>query len=813
MPELRIAVRRLMRRRGASAASVITLACSIGAATLAWSLVSAVLIHPLPVAYADRLVVVGTGDDARHVRNTFSYRVLPLVRDASAFEQVVATWTPYERLTATHDGVSVRVTVAFASHNVFSTLGVGIPLGRGFAEQDDRRGAAPVAVITDRHWRRAFGADPSVIGRTMTLGDTPVTVIGVSAPGFDGVDLASSADLYLPFHTIADVGSPLTNYFAVDDHVSSPTWGLRLIGRIREGDRVAQVLARLPALQVERSGPPARVVLTAINIAALPESARPAMARFSSLLLASVALLLLIGCGTVGMLLLVRTEARRGEFAVRLALGASVPRLVKGVAIEAAILAMAGALLAIPVLWWLNAVTGAFDLPGGVNVGRLGLELDRHVLVAWLCATAAALTVIMATASAAGFATGSARSPRESGLGARARSVPRRTRAILVAAQVAVALVLLAGATLFVKSLQAALALNPGVGMDRVLAAELSLASYGYDAAQANAFFDDLGRRIGAHPAVASVSFGADAGGMSPYGSLDVEGQPRRFATMVRFMTVDSRYLATMGTPVAAGRGFTEADAAGAPLAAVVSASFARQLAGGRGAIGQRITKPTRKPGGAPDVVTVVGIVPDVITNVGILEPLTMYFPITQGGAGTERAVFVRTIGDGDGVRQELIATLRSMDARIAVPPIHTLEERIARQMGPQRLGSAVLGILGGIALLLSMLGAYVAADSTATLRMHELCIRSALGATPGQLGALLLRDNGYLVGAGVLAGLALTWIAAGTIRAFLFEVQPLDPLTLVGVTSAVMVVTVAAALGPAWRAARLDLPRMLRHE
>ena len=336
MPELRIAVRRLMRRRGASAASVITLACSIGAAALAWSLVSAVLIHPLPVAYADRLVVVGTGDDARHVRNTFSYRVLPLVRDASAFEQVVATWTPYERLTATHDGVSVRVTVAFASHNVFSTLGVGIPLGRGFAEQDDRRGAAPVAVITDRHWRRAFGADPSVIGRTMTLGDTPVTVIGVSAPGFDGVDLASTADLYLPFHTIADVGSPLTNYFAVDDHVSSPTWGLRLIGRIREGDRVAQVLARLPALQVERSGPPARVVLTAINIAALPESARPAMARFSSLLLASVALLLLIGCGTVGMLLLVRTEARRGEFAVRLALGASVPRLVKGVAIEAA---------------------------------------------------------------------------------------------------------------------------------------------------------------------------------------------------------------------------------------------------------------------------------------------------------------------------------------------------------------------------------------------------------------------------------------------------------------------------------------------
>jgi putative ABC transport system permease protein len=211
--------------------------------------------------------------------------------------------------------------------------------------------------------------------------------------------------------------------------------------------------------------------------------------------------------------------------------------------------------------------------------------------------------------------------------------------------------------------------------------------------------------------------------------------------------------------------------------------------------------------------VTVVGVVPDVITNVTLLEPLALYFPMAQQPADFSRSLAIRVATEAAAVLRDVPAAIRQLDPAIQAAPLMTMSERIERQMGPQQLGSAVLGTLGLIALLLTILGTYVVAESMATLRTREMGIRGALGATRRQLGGLMLAETTRMVGAGILAGLVLAWVGARTIRAFLFQVEPFDPLTLTAVAVVILLLALAVALRPALRASRLDLASVLRHE
>jgi putative ABC transport system permease protein len=300
---------------------------------------------------------------------------------------------------------------------------------------------------------------------------------------------------------------------------------------------------------------------------------------------------------------------------------------------------------------------------------------------------------------------------------------------------------------------------------------------------------------------------------MTSRGKLVVDGEPRGFPSTVWFTAVDPRYFRTMGIFVTSGRDFSDLDAANAPRVTIVSESFARMLANGKNALGHGVIMPRRSKSQPPEVVTVVGVVPDVVTDVTLLEPLAMYFPLAQHDAGTGRSITIRATTDVDAVRREVLSTIKQLDSGVALRPLLTLRERINLQMSPQRLGSAVLGALGGIALLLTILGTYVLADSMATLRMHEMGIRAALGATGRQLGALILTETARLVGLGLAVGLALAWLGASTLRAFLFQVQPLDPSTLASVAAMILTVTLVVALRPALRASRLDLARVLKDE
>ena len=813
--ELRLALRRLLKRPAATLAAVVTLAVSIGAATATWSLLSAVLLRPLPVAGADRLMVVGTqvmqGRDAGTLRTTHVYPYYPHIRDSAVFESVAAQWLSPPQLLVSTGGVPVQTSVGFATHNFFDVLGVRIPVGRNFTGEDDRRGAAPVAILTERYWRRVFEGSNAVIGRTITMAGKPVTIVGVAAPGFRGLDLAQAPDLYLPFHTVADVTPPGMNYFAEPNQRMSPTSGTMVIGRLRARDQAESAASRLTTLgpPPEYKGSPPRYGLTPVNAAAVPQPARAGMSLFGRLLGTTVGLLLLIGCGTVGLLLLIRTEARREEFAMCLALGASRTRLARGVTLEGAMLAAAGALLALPVSGWLFNGARAFQLPGGVSIGLLELTIDRRALVTAIACAALTTLGIALIAATLGFARDLTQELRGRA-GATPRLTRRPTRTALVAAQVAVAVALLAGTGLFVRSLQTALGLNSGLDVERLVTGQLFLGAYGYNASRTSAFFEDLAGRLNGNPAIRSMAFSAAQGGMSAEGRLVIDGEPRQFPSMVRFEAIDEHYFATMGIPILAGRGFSADDRAPTPLVTIVSASFGRQLAAGGDPIGRRITMPSSTNGQSADVREVIGVVGDVVTNVSVLEPLAMYLPLART---TPSTITARAMSDADAARREMLSAIRQIDSAITPPPMLTMEERITRQMAAQQFGALVMGSLGFIAILLTLLGTYVVAESLSVMRTRELGIRAALGARGAQLAGIVLAETGRLVGIGLIIGLAIVWAGASTIRAFLFGVRPLDPATLATVGSSILVLAMIVSTRPALRAARVDLGKVLRTE
>jgi putative ABC transport system permease protein len=809
MDEIRLALRRVTTRPAASVASILTLACAIGAASATWSLLSALLLRPLPVRDPDTLVVVGqerptfgTGRSAI-VQTGLVYPWYPLVRDSGIFDRTTAVWAP-PRTLLVDSGTLANVPVSFVVHDFFSVLGISISRGRDFRPDDDRRGAAHVAVISDRFWRLAFGAS-DVLGRGITVARQPVTIVGVAPRGFRGLDLAEAPDLFMPLQTIAELAGPTYDYFVEGLKGVSPSASVNIVGRLRSADARSEAAARLSNLSPPAGFGPARLAMMPVNQVAVPQTSRTGMTQFAQLLTGTVGLLLLVGCATVGMLLLIRTEARREEFAVCLALGASRARLACGIASEGMLLSIAGAALSIPVSWWLFRSVRAFTLPGRIDIELLGLSIDTRAIAVAGGAAMLAMLLIALIAGVFGFRADTAEALR-SRSGATPRTTRRRTRAALVAGQVAVALVLTAGAGLLARSLVAALHLNNSIGMDRVATAMLDLHPHGYAPPRAQTFFAELDERLGHVPEIASFAYSVRNNGMSPAGRIDIDGIMKQFPATVWYVAVDPHYFQTMRMRIMAGRDFSADDRPGAPLVTIVSESFGRMLADGGTPLDRNVTTSDGR-------MRVVGVVSDVVTNVSILEPPVLYMPLAQYPVGDWRTLIVRAATDPNAARREIVSAIRQVDPAVVPPPIITLEEQIARQMSSQYFGATVLGTLGAIAVLLTGLGTYATATSMAQLRAREMGIRAALGAQAWQLGATVLAETGWLVGMGLVAGFGVAWLGAKTIRGFLFQVQPFDPVTLAGVCALIFSLALAVSLGPALRAARVDLAQVLRQQ
>ena len=413
-----------------------------------------------------------------------------------------------------------------------------------------------MAILSHRFWQRAFNSSPDALGEDLVVAGQAVTIVGIAPSGFRGLTLAEAPDLDLPLHIVADVAGSATNWFADPSIRTSPTAWIRIIGRIGPGMSPATTTEQLATLPADAGLNGRTLSVITANAAALAEGARPAMAQFARLLAITVGLLFLIGCLTVGMLMLLRTEARRGEFAMCLALGATRTRLALGVALDGGLMAGAGAALALPVSWWLLAGVRAFKLPGGIDIGLLEIPMDGRLLGAGAAAAITATLVIALVAGVFGVSPQMADALRARS-GATPRIGRRRTRAALVITQVAVALVLLTGAGLFARSLAAALSLNPGYDTGRIATASVSLGPYGYTPDRARSFFDELSERLIRSPAIRSVALMLDTGGMSGGGPLVIDGEERRVPSFVAFTGIDDRYFSTVGLSLMGGRDFT----------------------------------------------------------------------------------------------------------------------------------------------------------------------------------------------------------------------------------------------------------------
>jgi predicted permease len=710
-------------------------------------------------------------------------------------------------LVAEQADVPRRRDVYFASYDFFPTLGIRAVRGRTFTVDEDRRGAPAVAVISDRYWRSELNADPNVVGRTVTVFGIPATIIGVLPRGFRGLYLSEAPDLYLPLHVAGDIDR---RQFYNRDPLGADFFWIRVVGRLPSGETPAVAAARLNALGITRDEVGA-LGLVNVDTAAVPELARPGTARFTTLLAITVGLLLLIGCLTVGMLLLVRTEDRRDELAVRLALGATFSRLAVSLTVEAAILCALGAVLAVPLALWFSYGVRAFELPGSIAIERLDLTI---ALGPWLLVTATALTATGVIAVLASFlgVVGAVRSP----LQPRALATPRVTlqapRTVLVAGQVAITLVLVTGAGLFTRSLVAALSLNRTVDTGRIVTADINLAQYGYAPEQASAFIDELLQRLRGNGVIRSASIMHFVGKFIPGSKVAIDGVEREMPSSLAYGAADESFFSTIGLPLVRGRSFGASDTAASPPVTIVSESLGRFIAHGGNPIGRRIG-PFRVGRAPASYSEIIGVVPDLITEVSTTEPFVAYQPVAQRPPAVATSIFLRAAGDPGAAMREAMATAKALDARVTLEGMMTLDEEIGQQMNPQRFGIYVLGALGGIALLLTVLGTYVIAESMLLRRRRELGIRAALGARSADLRRLVLADAARPVGIGLIAGFGLAVASARLIRSLLYQVRPLDPLVLVTTAAVIFAFALLVSLRPALAAPRLDLSRSLREE
>ena len=307
-----------------------------------------------------------------------------------------------------------------------------------------------------------------------------------------------------------------------------------------------------------------------------------------------------------------------------------------------------------------------------------------------------------------------------------------------------------------------------------------------------------------------SVATSTSQGGMGAGGALTIDGMSRTFPTSVPFRHVDDNYFSTMRMRILRGRHFSADDVAGAPLVGIVSESFARMIGSGGDVLGRHIVMMF----GRKLDIEIVGVVDDLFTEIRDAEPLALYMPMAQQAQpAVNRALVFRAAGDVGAAQREVIAIVRQLDSNLQLPAGLTLDERLLRQMAPQQFALFVLGSLGAIALLLTVLGTYVLAETMAVMRTREMGIRAALGATTKSLTILVLRESAVLVGLGLGAGLLLSYLGANVIRAFLFRVQPLDPATLGAVAALILLLAIAVSMRPALRAARVDLAEVLRSE
>ncbi|HEV2422073.1 MAG TPA: ABC transporter permease [Candidatus Acidoferrales bacterium] len=838
LQDIRYGLRMLLKTPGFTAVAVLTLALGIGANTAIFSLINAVLLKSLPVKNPQQLVLFQwddnkwapnfgqTGWDSKY---SFSYPTFEDFRTQSNALSSAFAWVPLgfndENMTVGINGEPTLANGQMITGEYFSGLGVTALLGRAITEADENPGAPRVAVISYAYWSRRFGRDRSIVGRNVTLNGIPFTVVGVMPPAFYGVQVGTSPDIWVPFDDKPNMrpwstqpgGGTATSVYTARNWLC-----INIIGRLKDGVTRAQAQSSLDTLfhhivtadwhpDNENKVPHLTLAPATQGLPQLQEgTAQPLY-----ILMAAVGLVLLIACANVATLLLARATGRKKEISVRLAIGASRSRLIRQLLTESVLMSVLGGLLGLLFAYWgthalvalMSNSSNQLIVDTGADAKVLLFTFAASVLTGILFGLAPAFRITRIELASAMKDTAANVSD--------ARDKHRLGKSLIVA-QVAASLVLMIGAGLFVRTLVNFEKRDYGFNQQNLLTFGLDPTRAGYHDARLISLYSQLLDRIQDLPGIKSATLMEYAPflGWSNNNDTAIEGEGSKTISFnVRSQSVGPDFFSTLGIPIIAGRGINRTDTTASPRVAVVDETFAKKFFPGQNPVGHRFSRGDKFD--PKDLVEIIG----VAKNAELTDPHAelrpkAYYAYSQVPKSLDMMFFeVRAQGLPSTIISELRDTVRQADPQLPMMNLETQTQETSDALSQEALFARLTSVFGLLALLLAMIGLYGTMAYSVTRKTHEIGIRMALGANPGNVLAMVIRQGITVALIGVAIGVVAALGATRLVGSMMFGVTPYDPLTFLVVAAVLVAVAFLACFIPARRAMKVDPMIALRYE
>ena len=820
--DVRFAIRSLRKTPGFTVTAVSIIALGIGANSAIFSIVNAVLFKQQPYQNPSELVEIYTTSSDGKIPVTTSYADYLDLRDASGvFADVAAHHLG--AVSQSLDGSPEMLVVEWVTANFFTTLGLQPAIGRGFdpITESEIGAIEPVAVLSHSTWQGRFGADPAVVGSVIKLNSRSVTVVGVGPEGFKGATLGLSVDYWLPVAAgpLIEAGGSLMGVGPANLYEDRGTRVLFVKGRLAPDVALARAQAAVDVLasRLARAHPETNegreMQLFSVGDVRIHPMVDRTLAPVAGLLMGVVGLVLIIACSNLANLLLARGTSRQKEMAIRVSQGATRGRLLRQLLTESVLLSLGGGAAGLLLAFWFARAIAAFRPPLPVPVA-IDVSLDGRVL-------AFTLGLSLVTGVLFGLIPG-LRATRPDLVPALKDEAPtlgktgRRfgLRIALVVSQVAVSLLLLVCAGLFVRSLANSQRLDPGFRTSGLAILKTTVAFANYSPDEGRNFYSEFARRLETLPGVESVAlaFRLPLGGMMMTQDVAIEGYSPptgEEAVNIDYSTVGAGYFETLGVPIIRGRGVLATDGESSPRVAVVSETMARRFWGGLDVVGKEI----RLDGAQGPTTEIVGVAATTkVRTLGEGPRPYLYIPFAQSYTPL-MSFIIQTASDPAGLLETARRELSDFAPGVVVFESKTIGEHLGLMLFAPRMGAALLSIFGLLAIVLASLGLYGVVSYAAAQRTRELGIRMALGAPPSQVVKMVVWHGMGLVAVGVMVGLPLAALAARPLSSMLLGVGSFDPMAFGGVTALLFVVALMASLLPARRAARMDPLIALRVE